>query len=76
MTDENGLSLTDQIRDAIQRDPRPQTAIVRATGGVVSSWALSRFLNGKGLTTANLDALARALKLRVHQEEEPCDAAV
>ena len=74
MTNDNGLSLTDQIREAIQRDPRTQTQIIRVTDGVVSSWALSRFLNGKGITIARLDALAKALKLRVYQEE-PCDAS-
>ena len=57
------MSFTDQVRRAIQRSGITRYRLSVESG--VDQAALSRFMNGTGVTTLTLDALAEVLRMKV-----------
>ena len=58
------VTLTDQVRQAVDESSMSRNAIAKATG--IDKGALSRFMSdNRGLSLATLDALGEVLGLRV-----------
>lgn len=66
----NRATLSDELRDCVERDGRAPHAIALEAG--ISPACLSRFLAGKrGMTTETLDALAATLGLHLTAPSRP-----
>ena len=70
MTKKRPLTLTDQIRQAVEDCEKSRYQIAKETG--VDKAALSRFVHGeRGLSVENLDLVAECIGLRVVVEGKP-----
>lgn len=64
------LTLTDQIRQAVEDCEKSRYQIAKETG--VDKAALSRFVHGeRGLSVENLDLVAECIGLRVVLQDKP-----